>query len=175
MGIDPISMAIVGTTVAAGGVKAFGSWEGGQATKAAMAYQAQVAENNALIARRNAQWDIQAGDAAASAKGLQTRARVAGQAARQGAAGVSVNTGSAADVRAGTEMLGLSDALTIRSNAAKEAYGQEVAATSDIAQANLDRAEGDQAETAGDIGAAGSLLSGASTAGGQYAQFRQGG
>ena len=88
--------------------------------------------------------------------------------------GVSVNTGSAADVRAGTEMLGLSDALTIRSNAAKEAYGQEVAATSDIAQANLDRAEGEQAETAGDIGAAGSLLSGASTAGGQYAKFSQG-
>ena len=117
--------------------------------------------------------DIQAGETAATNKGLATRAKVGQEQAQQGAAGIDVNTGSAPAVRAGTQEVGMLDALTIRSNAAKQAYGQEVAATSATAQSQLDTATSQQASTAGEIGAAGTLLSGASTVGGGYAKYLQ--
>ena len=64
------------------------------------------------------------------------------------------------------------DSLTIRSNSAKKAYGEEVQATSDTAQGVLDTAAGEQAKVAGDLGAGGSLLSGVSTVGGNYAKWQ---
>jgi hypothetical protein len=72
MGVDPISM---GLAAAGAGISAYGKYEAGQSTQAAMAYQAQVAQNNAAIAKQNATWDMQAGEAAANAQGLKTRAK----------------------------------------------------------------------------------------------------
>lgn len=169
MGIDPVSLAVIGGVGAATG--AFGQYEAGQANAAAAAYQAQVAANNANIARQNASFESAAGEAAVVNKGLQTRATVGKEKAYGGASGIDVNTGSAPAVRAGTEEMGMLDALTIRSNSAKQAWAQEVQATSDMAQSQLYQFEGEQAKTAGDIGAAGSLLSGASTVGGNYLRW----
>jgi hypothetical protein len=70
---------------------------------------------------------------------------------------------------AGIKQYGMLDALTIRSNAAKQAYGREVAATSYTAQAQLDTMEGSQAAEGGDLGALGTLLTGASSFGSKYA------
>ncbi len=170
MGFDPVTMAVIGITGAA--TSAYGSYESGQANSKAAAYQAQVAANNAIIAQQNAKMDIQAGETAAVNSGLKTRATVGSEKATQGAAGIDVNTGSAPMVRAGTAEMGMLDALTIRSNAAKKAYGEEVAATSDTAQSQLDTMQSEQAKTAGDIGAAGTLLSGASTVGSNYLKFQ---
>lgn len=167
MGV-PLAIAGIAGTV----ISAAGQYEQGQATAAASAYQAQVAANNAAIAKTNALMDIQSGEIAAVNSGLKTRAQVGSEKANQGASGVDVNTGSAVNVRAGTAETGMLDALTIRSNAAKEAYGQEVTATSDTAQSQLDTMEGSQAAEAGEIGAAGSLLSGASTVGGNYLKYQ---
>lgn len=166
----PAVLAAAG--VAGAGITAFGSYESGQANSKAEAYQAQVAANNAAIAQQNARLDIQAGETAATNKGLQTRSKVGSEKASQGASGIDVNTGSAADVRTGTEELGQLDALTIRSNAAKQAYGQMVTATSDTAQNELLTSESSQSAEAGEIGAAGSLLSGVSSVGRNYAGFQ---
>lgn len=171
MGIDPASLAIIG--IAGAGISAASKLEQGQAGAEAAAYQAQVADNNAQIAKQNALTDIQAGETAAVNYGLKTKATVGAQKAGQGAGGVDVNTGSAVGVRAGTEEMGLLDALTIRSNSAKEAYAQQVKATSDTAQSQLDTMTGQQSTEAGELGAAGSLLSGASTVGGKFAGFQQ--
>jgi hypothetical protein len=165
-----LAMAAVGLIGA--GISAYGAYEQGQATSAAEAYQAQVAANNAVIAEQNARLDIQAGETAATNQGLKTRAQVGTEKAGQGAGGIDPNTGSAVAVRAGTEEIGYLDSMTIRSNAAKSAYGQLVTATSDTAQSRLASAESSQAATAGDIGAAGSLLSGIGTVGGRYAAFQ---
>jgi len=165
-----VPLAIAGLAGAA--VSAYGSYESGQASAASYAYKAQVAANNAAIARQKGVMDIQAGETAAVNQGLKTRAKVASEKAQQGAAGVDVNSGSAVDVRAGSEELGMLDALTVRSNAAKKAWSDEVEATSDQAQSVLDTSAGQQAETAGEIGAAGSLLSGVSTVGGNYAKWQ---
>lgn len=171
MGIDPISMAVIGGVGV--GMQALGSEESGQAAQTAANYQAAVAANNAKTAQQNASWDIEAGDIAATNKGLQTRAVIGSQKANQGAGGIDVNTGSAVDVRAGTDELGMLDALTTRSDAAKRAYGAEVEGVSDTAQSQLDIMQGEQAKESGDINAISGLINGASTVGGNYLKFQQ--
>jgi len=160
-------MLAIGAAGAA--TSAYGAFSGAEAQSSNAAYQAQVAANNAAIAQRNARMDIQSGEVQASDSELKTRATVGQEKAAQGGAGVDVNTGSAANVRQATEQVGQLNALTIRSNAAKSAYGQEVAATGDTASSQLLGAESSQYATAAPIGATGTLLTGASTVGGKYA------
>lgn len=167
MGVPLAAAGAAGTAVSA-----YGKYEEGQATSEADSYKAAVANNNAAIATRDSKLTIQAGETAAVNKGLQTRAAVGAEKANQGASGVDVNTGSAVATRAGTAEIGMLDALTTRSNAAKDAYSQEVQAENYTTQGVLDKFAGEQAETAGAIGAAGTLLSGASTVGSNYAQFQ---
>lgn len=170
MGIDPVSLAVVG---AAGvGLNAFGSYESGMSSSAAASYQAQIAANNAITANQNAKWDIQAGDIAATNEELKTRAQIGTAKANQGASGIDVNTGSSADVREGMTETGTANALTVRSNAAKQAYGAQVEAVSDTAQSKLDTMQAEQAQEAGEIGGLGSLLSGAATVGANYNKWQ---
>jgi|SRR5579862_345191 len=169
-----LSTALLGLGLAGAGVSAFGQYESGQATSQMAAYQAQVAQNNAAIAQQNAAWEAGAGESQVAAEGMKTAAKVASTKAAQGASGVDVNTGSTAAVRTAETELGALDAMTIRSNTAKKTYGYEVASGSDIAQAGLLTQEGSQATTAGDIGAMGTLLSGASSVGSKYANWSLG-
>ena len=151
------------------GVSAAGQVEAGQAQAEAYAYQAQVARNNAAIAQSNAKLDIQAGETAATNQGLKTRAAVGTARANQGASGIDPNTGSATAVQSGIGELGYLDAMTLRSNAAKAAYSEQVKATSETAQAGV---EAQQAPEAAAIGATGTLLSGVSTAGSNFAKMQ---
>jgi hypothetical protein len=171
MGFDPVSLAAI-AGLAGAATSAVGAYTTGQANSANATYQAQVAANNAQIAQQNAKMDIQSGEVAAVNQGLKTRAAVGTEKANQGAAGIDVNGPSASDVRAGTQSMGMLDALTIRSDAAKQAYAQEVAATSDTAQGELLTAQAGQDVTAGDLSAGGTLLSGASTVGSNWAKFQ---
>lgn len=176
MGVDPVSLGFMAVSAAAGiagsATAAEGQRESGRATQQAEAYQAQVATNNAAIAETNAREDIQAGEVAATNVGLKTKAAVGSEIAQQGAGGIQVNSGSAADVRAGTAEIGMLDALTVRSNSAKQAYGERVTAASDTAQGVLDTMQGTAAEKAGEIGADATLLSGASTVAGNFAKWQ---
>lgn len=171
MGVEmAVASAVIG--LAGAGVSAYGQMQAGESRSQAASYRAQVAENNREIAERNAQLVMQAGDTAATNLGLKVRAKVGAQKAAQGASGIDVNSGSAADVRAGTEEIGMLDALTVRSNAAKDAYGELVKATSEEANASLSRQEATYAEQAGEIGAAGTLLSGASSVAGSFGRYQ---
>ena len=172
MGFDPVSMAVIG--IAGAGISAAGAYGQGQATAAAANYQAQVSRNNAMIARENAALTEASGAAKEATQGMKTASTVGGIKATQGASGIDVNTGSAATVRQAAGKLGALDALTIRSNTAREAYGYEVAATSDTAQAGLLEMEASSAKTAGDISALGTFLTGASSVGGKYAALQLG-
>lgn len=158
--------------IAGGAIQAFGAVQSGYAKSAAAAYQSQVAANNAKIAQQDATLDIQAGEVAAVNRGLKTRAMVGQEKAAQGASGIDVNSGSAVDVRAGTEELGMLDALTVRSDASKKAYAKQVEAVSDTAQSQLLTAESEQDVTAGWISGAGTLLSSTSSVGGNYAKYQ---
>lgn len=172
MGVALPVMGVV-AGLAGAGVSAAGSYMTGQANSEAAAYQAQVARNNAVIARQNATTDIQAGEAAAVNEGLKTRARLGQEKAAQGASGIDVNTGSAADVRAGTDEIGMLQAMTIRSNAAKTAYSDQVQASSQEAQAQLDTMESEKDQDGAVLGSLGTLLSGASSVGASWRQYQK--
>ena len=165
---DPISLGLV---VAAGVTGAAGSIFGGQASAAAYNYQAGIAQMNAQIAKQNAAYEGALGEVQAQAQGMKTRAVISQTRATQGASGLDVNTGSAASVRESEFQLGGYDQQIIRSNAARRAYGFEVEAAGDIAQAGAYRAAGENAMTAGLLGAFTSILGG----GGSFAsKWQQG-
>jgi hypothetical protein len=174
MGFDPGSL-LLGSMVLGGlgtATSAAGKVSAGYAKSQNAAYQSQVAANNAAIAQQDATLEIQAGEIAAVNQGLKTRARIGSERATMGAAGIDVNSGSAVDVQAGTAELGMLDALTVRSDAAKRAYRKSVEAVSDTAQSQLLAAQSEQEKTAGWLGAGETLLSGASTVGGSWAKYK---
>jgi hypothetical protein len=163
---------LAGMGIAGAGVQAFGAYETGQATAAAANYQAQVAQNNAKIAAMNARQEAAAGKTRESALGMKIAQSAGGLKANLGASGINVNTGSAAAAQEGVAKVGAMDIGTERSNTAKAVYGYEVQRESDLAQAQLLQMEGSQAAEAGDIGALGTFLSGASSVGSKYATMQ---
>ncbi len=145
------------------GVSAIGAIEGGQATKNAADYSAQVARNNEQIANANAEYAIASGQRKAadvSMKGAATAGRVK---TAQAASGIDVNTGSAVDVQEGDREVSKLDAETTLNNAELQAYGYRSHATNFKAESQLDEAKGDQAVTGSEFAAAGGLLSSASS------------
>lgn len=102
-----------------------------QATKARGDYASAVANTNARIANLEADQTIAAGDVAASRKNLETRQVVGSIKATQGASGIDVSTGSSAHTRISTEFAGKMDEMTIRNNAARQAWGFKVQAMND--------------------------------------------
>lgn len=159
---------IVGTVGAA--TSAYGVYSGGQASKRAAAYQAQVARNNSLIAESNARYAEEAGAAQAQATSLKGAAVGGKIKAAQAASNVDVNTGSAVNVQQSARQAEKLDTETVFNNAMLHAYGYRANATNFTAQAGLDELAGENAATGAEIGAVGSLLSNASSLG-----FRWGG
>jgi hypothetical protein len=135
------------------------------------AYQAQVAANSAAIARRNYTLQIEAGEIQVANSELKLRADLGTTKAGQAASGIDVNSGSDAAVRAGEAKIGTYNALTIRSNDARAAYGFAVEATGDTAESELLTQESQQASAAAPLAATGSLLSSASTVGAGYGKY----
>lgn len=153
----------------------YGTWEQGQAQAASARYNAAVEHSNALISTQNAAIAGQAGSEQAFMTGLKTRSMVGSLAAHQGASGVDVNSGSNVDTRASADALGELDALTVRSNAAREAYGYQTQATAHEAQSRLDKTNAKNSDTASYVNAASTFLSGMSNAADKFASFQMAG
>lgn len=166
----------IGTAIGAigGAIGAFGTYEGMEAQSQNAAFQAQVAANSAAIARQNYKLQIESGEETAANQEMQLRSEVGTQKAGQAASGVDVNSASSTAARAGTAEVGTLDVLTQRSNNARQAYGYSVAATGDEAEAGLLTQESQQAANLAPVAATGSLLSSASTVGGNYGKYLQG-
>jgi hypothetical protein len=155
---DAIGLVIAGVGT---GISAIGQYKQGQATKSIANLNAttleQTGELNASLIEEGTKtnvealtWDAsmadaQATDAVARGKEQETvfrqgiRRMIGGQRASFGASGVEVGTGSAADVQADTAYWGEIDALTIRTNAAREAWGYQVTAADYRRQATSTR------------------------------------
>lgn len=147
----------------AASAQGIGSLVEGFAGGRAADFQAQIAKNNAQIARMNAAQVTDVGNAQALNSMLRTRAVVGQTKAAQAASGIDVNSGSAVDVQASERMLGMLDALTIRSNAARAAYGYQAEAGNFTAQAEMMRRKGKMARISGLMDASGTILEGASS------------
>lgn len=126
MGVS--ALGSVGTAVSqAGAIKAKG------------AYDQSVAETNARIAGLEETQTLEAGDIAASRKNLETSQKVGELKAIQGASGTDVASGSNVLVRGSEELAGRTDEMTIRTNAARRAWGYKVSAIQDTYQAQFTR------------------------------------
>lgn len=173
MAFLPIASLILGGLSA--GVGAYGAYQTGQAEKASSLYNARISQQNAAIATQNMNIAGQAGAAQAGMSEQRTRATTGAIKANQAASGIDVNSGSAVAVQSSASELGELDALTIRSNATREAYGYEQQAHSLNAQSNLDKFEAANDSTAGAINATSTFLGGAGNAANEFAKYRMAG
>jgi hypothetical protein len=139
------------------GVSGFqGAQRQASAASAQGQYQKTIANENSRLATVNAQDATQRGQLEEQRARLGTRQQIGSTRAGLAAQGVDIGSGSAADVQASEAGLGELDALTIRNNAAREAYGFNV-------EAQQATREGRLAQFAGDQAAAGYRAQGVST------------
>jgi hypothetical protein len=147
---DPVT--ILASVAAIGSLtSAAGSISAGMAQANAAKFDQQVDANNARQAE-------QAADAQAVVSQQTTDQKLGQQKVAYGASGVDVNTGSPVDVMTSTAAQARLDALNLR-------YGGRMTARSDLESGQLAAYQGSEAETAGFLGAAGTLLTGAGTVG----------
>lgn len=142
------------------GVGAASSWGAGNAQKKLATYNAKVAENNATTAENLSDYNakvyennallsdaqsedaVARGEQAVTIQRKQTKGLIGTQRVAAAAAGIDVNDGSAVEVQADTARYGEMDAITIRTNAAREAWGYKVQAMNDRATAQSARMQG---------------------------------
>lgn len=159
------------TTILAVGALALGAAGGyvqykGQ--KAQAAYNEQVDENNAKVADAQATQALQAGNIEEDRQRARVRQMIGAQRTALAANNVQTSSGTALDLIGETAQMGEDDALTIRANAARDAWGFKSQGVDYRNQATLTKAMGKNAGTA-------TLLStGASMAGSGYNYYQSG-
>lgn len=123
------------------------------ALRAQGSYNAKLYDQSAAVAEKQAQDAIARGETAASRYGSQVRGLQGQQRAATASQGVQVDTGTPQDVTADTGRMGALDILTLRNNAALEAFGYNV-------QAGQYRQAGRMASAQGKAGAQQTLATG---------------
>lgn len=132
---DPISIT-VGLSAALAG---FGAYGQAQAAQGQANYAAQVAANNAQVARWQQADALRRGEIEAQ-KQMQQQAQLEGaQRASLAANGLDPTSGTTTDILASTRFLGAQDVATIQSNAAREAWGYQVEAKNYDYESQLQR------------------------------------
>jgi len=173
--MGPAEVGAVGMGMDAGGgiIKAASSIFGGEAKSKSYKYQAGVAQMNALVAKQNAEWAIRSGESEALKSGRTTGQMIGQQKVAQAAGNLDVSKGSPADVRESQHQIGLIDQDTIRTNAGRRAYGFEVEAANQEAQAKVSMAAAKTSKTASFIEAGSSILSSGSSVASKWLQASQ--
>lgn len=146
-------------TVAGGVISGIGAQQQAQA-------QANAANYNAAVARNAATFAQQQGEVNAQAQDRRTAAMIGRQRAVYAAGGLDVNSGSPLDIQSDTATIGRENSLTIRNNAARQAYGYE-------ANANLDTASAQNYQQAGDTAMFGSLIGAGGSVGSKWSAYQQ--
>lgn len=161
----------IGSSLVGGLLGAFGANQSAKAQSQMYAYQAQVAKINSQIDKQNADYALAVGESQATQYGLKSAQQQAQIRAAQGASGVAVNSGSAADVQRSQRQISQMDLATIRQNAAKTAYDYNVKSVQDINQAGLYGLASTDAKRAGTLNVMSSLIG---TAGSVSSKWLQG-
>lgn len=168
MGVPLLIAAVAGSTA----MSAFGAYSQGHAASEAANYNAQLAVQNAKQQKENSAIASQSGTQQTAMQSLKTRSTVGSEIADQAASGVDTKSGSALDTQISSHEIGMLDALQVRSNATRAAFGYKVAAANDEAQGELDKFGAKADEFGGEIGAASTLLGGAESGVSKYQQYK---
>jgi hypothetical protein len=157
---DTASLAQYGTMAqtAGAGMSLVGSINQANTQKGVLDYQAGLAANNALIAHYQQAQELQQGQIQENAQRMKTAALMGDQRTALAASGVDMGQGSASEILASSKYMGERDALTIRDNAARRAWGYGVNADNYNAESAAEKSAAGAISpfTAG----AGSLLAG---------------
>jgi hypothetical protein len=151
-------------TIGSSAISALGSIQQSRAAAASAGYNAKVAANNAQIQTQNAQFAGAEGEQNTAAAGAKTKAAIGATLANEAGSGIDINSGSNVNVRESEAKLGMLNALNIRSEAARTAYGYTTQSASDIGQSQLYRSQQVSAQTGGYLTAGADVLSGAGNA-----------
>lgn len=154
------TMAMIGLGLAAVGTatQVRGQVKAGRAAKEAGEAEAGRLEYNARIAEAQGDDALLRGTEEEQRFRSTVRGLIGSQRAAFAAQGVDVASGSAVDVQADAAYLGELDALTIRSNAQREAWGFRHSAQDLRMGAEVARRGGQSAATASRYAAAGTVL-----------------
>lgn len=170
-----LTYASIASTVIGGLTSVMGSMQQGQAQADSLRYQAQVSANNQLIANQLADQAGKSGEAQVAQKRMQTAGVIGTQLATQSASGLDVNKGSAVDVRSSAAEMGELDALTIRNNAEKIAFGYRSQGLNYGAQAQVDKMGAQNALTAGNLNSFTSLAGSSASVADKWLKFQNAG
>lgn len=162
---SPSQIAGAGMGAAAGGsiLSAFGSLSSGVANSNMYNYQSGVAKLNQQIDTQNAEFARQTGEQQARQFGFKAAAQMGAIKVAQASGNFDVRSGSNKQVQDSQRALNTIDLDTIRSTAAKTAYGFTEQGAIAGSQASLYSSAAGNALAAGGIGAATSILGGASS------------
>lgn len=142
----PLAALAVGASIAGTTLSAYTAIQQGNATGKAAQYNAQTLRASARDA-------VARGEVSAQQASEQGRQIIGANRTRTLAAGIDASSGSALDILAGTAGVIQQDVATIRSNAAREAWGMRTEATNILYQ-------GAAARRASRLGAGGTILTG---------------
>jgi hypothetical protein len=150
---EPTTIALVAAGIGTA-VAGYSQYQSGQAQKDLAKTNARIAEESASDSRRRGQIEE-------DRRRALTRQQLGSQKAAFGANGVVSSTGTALGLLSETAEYGELDALTIRNNAAREAFGYRIEAVNS-------RTRGRIASQEGTLGAASTLLGGGAQVYGTY-------
>lgn len=153
-----IAIAAVAATAAAGIAQAGSTIQASKAQQAQANYAAGVAQNNATIAEMQAKDATERGSEAERNERLRTQKLMGDQRAAFAANNVLLDTGTASEFLSDTAALGELDALAVRRNAAREAFGFRAQKTNFLAEAQMNKMRAKQAKKALPLQVAGDLL-----------------
>lgn len=167
-----LAAAALALTAVGTAYSAYGSIQQGKAQQAQMNYQAAVDRNNAVLAENQAKDAEKRGKEEERKRRMLTQSQISDQRVGFAANGIDLGSDSVTDTFADTAMIGELDALTIRNNAAREAWGYRVQGMNYSASAGMNTLAGKNARTAGYQSATSTLLGGAATVSGSWADYR---
>lgn len=159
-----MTILTIGSTV----MGAAGQMQQAQAASSAAKYNQQVANMNATLSDRRAKDALERGAKEEQRKRQEVQQILGKQQAGMAANGVDLTFGSPLDTIVDTSVLGELDALTIRTNTARENYDYKVQAVNQRAGATMEGMKAKSALQGGYLSAMGTVLGGASTAYKQY-------
>lgn len=159
---------MAGLALAGAAVSAVGTIQQGQAAKAAGAYNNRVQQQNAITSEALAKDAEDRGRIAEQRQRQQTASLMGRQQAVLAAKGIDLGSGTPLDILSQSAEYGELDALTIRHNASNEALGYRVQANNQRTSGQMALLEGKNAATGSYYQAGGTLLGGASKAGGYW-------
>lgn len=135
---------MIGATAIGGsiGMNAYAAYSGAKAERQQAYFEASIAESNAALADAAAVDAIERGGMAVNEARRSGRKLIGQQRAAAAAGGIQVDAGIAEQLQKETEFLTEQDVATIRTNAARSAWGSRTEATNYRASAAMQRAVG---------------------------------